>query len=339
MPVLRSMLDAVMKTRLFFTPFDLGKYAAVAVVTVFVGVRAGYGSVTNLGAVFFFDGDVAAVDPPVALVAETVGTVDLFVAGVVAVTLAAFVSAVAEFVLIDVLRTDEPRVRRYTRERLGDGTRLFVFRSVATALFFVPAFGVALLVGRAPDSFVATVVVAAVVFGVVVSLANGFTTDFVAPVMVVRDCSLLEGWRAFWAVLVREPVAFFWYAVVRSVANLVVAVGAAVAAVAVAAFYALPVAGLSLALGLTAEGQGMSPEMFVTTVAGFVLLVVVVVFYVVLVVASVAVLVQLPVRLFFRSWSLYFLGDVEEEYETLEKPDAEEALEPLSTYLSYLPKP
>lgn len=319
-----------MKTRLFFMPFELRRYAAVAVVTAFVGVRAGYGSVTNLAALFFFDGGVDTTEPLAFLVADTV---DLFVVGTVGVAVVAFVSAVAEFVLIDLLRTDETHVRLYARDRLGDGARLFVFRSVATVVFFLPALGAASLVGRAPDTVVATAVAVAVVFGVVVSLVNGFTTDFVAPVMVVRDCSLVEGWRVFARVFAREPVAFAGYAVARSVANLVVAVGATLAAVAVAAFYALPLAGLSLALGLTTEGYGLSPDMLVTTVAGFVLLVVVLVLYVALVAASVAVLVQLPVRLFFRAWSLYFLGDVEGEYETIEKPD-EDALEPLGTYLS-----
>jgi len=326
MPVFRSLADAAMKTRLFFEPFDLRRYATVAAVTAFVGVRAGYGSITNLGAVVFFDGGVKATEPLAETVAETV---DLFVLGVLAVTAATFVSALAEFVLIDLLRTDETRPRRFARDRLGAGARLFVFRLVATASFFVAAAGVASLVGNAPDGVVALAVVAALAFGSLVSLFNGFTTDFVAPIMVVRDCSLVEGWRVFAHLFAGEPLAFARYAVVRTVANLLVAVGATVAAFVVAAFYALPVAGLSLALGLTAEGF----DAVFTTLVGFVLLVVVLVFYIALVAASVAVLVQLPVRLFFRSWSLYFLGDVDEEYDILDRPDSEEAFEPLGTYL------
>jgi len=323
------MLDAVLKTRLFLLPFESRRYAAVAVVTAFVGVRAGYVSVTNLSALVFFDGGVDTAEPLAFVVANKV---DVFLVGTVAVGFAAFVSAVAEFVLIDILVTDDARPRLYVRERIGDGARLFFFRTVATAVFLISAAGVSLLVGRTSDTVVFVAVVAVLAFGVFVSVVNGFTTDFVAPVMVVSDCSLVEGWRAFWHVLVRKPFAFVGYAVARSAANLVVVVGATVAALVVAAFYALPVAGLSLALGLTTEG-GMSIDTLFTTVAGFVLLFVVVVFYVALVVASVAALVQLPVRLFFRSWALYFLGEVAEEYETLERPD-EDALEPLSTYLS-----
>lgn len=311
------MLDAITKTRLFLFPFESRRYAAVAVVTAFIGVRAGYGSVTNLVALFLFDGGVGATEPLAFAVADSS---DFFLIGAVAVTVAAFVSAVAEFVLIDVFRTDEARPRQYARGRLGDGFRLFIFRTAATAVLVLAAAGVPPLMGRASETVVLTAVVAVLVFGVLVSVVNGFTTDFVAPIMVVRGCSLLEGWRSFWGVLVREPVAFVGYAVARSAANLLVAVGATVAAVAVAAFYALPIAGMSLALGLTAEGQGLSPETLLTTLTGFVLLAVVVVLYVALVAASVAALVQLPVRLFFRSWALYFLGDVAEEYETLEKP-------------------
>lgn len=62
--ILRSMLHAAMKTRLFFRPFSLRKYVVTAVVTAFVGLRAGYGSVTNLGAVAFSTATWSLPRPP-----------------------------------------------------------------------------------------------------------------------------------------------------------------------------------------------------------------------------------------------------------------------------------
>lgn len=323
MLALRSLVYAAVKTRLFFRPFELRKYAAAASVTAFVGLRAGYGSVTNLGALALLDRGANTPEPLAGTVAESV---DLFAVGALAVLSAALVGAVAEYVLVDLLRTDEIHVRRYARDRLGHGGRLFVFRFAATAILFAfaGAAGYALVTAPVSAGFVALFAV----LGVLVSLANGFTTDFVVPVVVVRDCKLLGGWRVVARLVARRPRSFAGYAVVRVVANVAVAVVATVAAGLVAALFALPLAVSSYALGLTSGGF----DALIASAAGFVLLIVVVVVYLALVLASVAVLVQLPVRLFFRSWSLYFLGEVDEEYALLDEPET--APEPLSTYLS-----
>ncbi|MFP4187852.1 MAG: hypothetical protein ACLFR5_00360 [Halobacteriales archaeon] len=250
--------------------------------------------------------------PAVETVASAVGG-DLLVAGTVVVLVSVYLSAVVEYVLVDVLRTDEelPRLRRYAYDRADDGARLFLFRSAATASFAASA-GAALLGDGYP------VAAAFVVFAVVVSLVNGFTTDFVVPVVVVRGCSLREGWTVVSSLLRRRPRAFVGYACARVVVSLAVAVGATLAAVVVAAVYALPLAALSYALGLTSAGLGA----LATTAAGFVLLFVVAVVYVALVVASVALVVQLPIRLLVRSWSLHFLGAVDYEYALLERGES-----------------
>jgi hypothetical protein len=327
MLALRAASSAIAYTFVFFRPFKLRRYAFTALVTVFVGLRAGYGSLTNIGAVALFDTDAEAVGPAVEVVAEVVASTGAFAVGVVAVAAAALLSAVAEFVLIDVIRTDEPRLRVYARDRFGDGTRLFVFRSIATALFFVPAAGTALLVGRIPDSAVVAAFGVIAAFGIIISLLNGFTTDFVAPVMAVRDCTVLRGWKEVGSLIVDEKRAFGGYAVARVLVNVFVAVVAAVAVIVVAGLYAVPIAGASYALGLTADGLGA----VLSTTAGVVLFATVAVVYVSLVVASVAVAVQLPVRLFVRSWPMYFLGELDDEYSLVDEPD--DAVEPLSTYL------
>lgn len=327
MLALRTALDAVAYTFLFFRPFKLRRYALTALVTVFVGLRAGYGSITNLGAVALFDTDAEAVGPAVEVFTDVVASTGAFVVGFATVAVAALLSAVAEFVLIDIIRTDEPRLRVYARDRLGDGARLFVFRSVATAFFFLPAAGAALLVWRSPDSAVVVAFALAAVFGIIVSLINGFTTDFVAPVMVVRDCTVFRGWKVVGSLIREEKRAFGGYAVARILLNVFVSVVATVAVIVVAGLYAVPIAGASYALGLTAGGLGA----VLSTTAGVVLFVTVAVIYVSLVVASVAVAVQLPVRLFVRSWPMYFLGELDDEYSLLGEPDDE--VEPLSTYL------
>jgi hypothetical protein len=311
MLALRALVDAAANTREFLVPFDLRRYAAVAAVAAFVGVRAGYGSVTNLAGLVFFEDGVAVTEPAIGRLVGSAG-MDVLVFGSVVVVAAAYFSAVAEYVLVDILRTDEPRVRKRASDRIGDGARLFVFRFVVTASF-VASIAVTVL---GESGFAAPVAFA--VFGVAVSLFNGFTTDFVVPVVVVRGCTLRRGWRVVARLARRRPRAFAGYAVARVVVSLAVAVGATVAALVVAAVYALPLAALSYAFGLTSAGL----DAVIVTATGFVLLVVVAVVYVALVAASVALAVQLPVRLFVRSWSLYFLGEIDAEYALLDSDES-----------------
>jgi hypothetical protein len=302
MLALRTLVEAAGVTRDFLVPFGARRYAALAAVAAFVGVRAGYGSVTNVVGVVLFGGAVSGTDAAVGFLA---GSVDAVVVGALAVVLAAYTSAVAEFVLVDVLRSGGVR-RGFARGRLGEGARLFLFRSVATA-----SFGASALFAFLGDSV--GVLVAVGIFAVVVSLVNGFTTDFVVPVVVVREGSLSDGWRRVARLVRRRPRAFAAYAVVRVAVSVVVALGATVAAVLVAVVYAVPFGVASYALGLTSEGLSALPA----TGAGVVLLVGAAVVYVALVAASVALVVQLPVRLFVRSWSLLFLGEIDGEYAVL----------------------
>jgi len=320
-----SLWEAVRETRWFFTPFDAKKWVAVAVAAVFVGARAGYTSVTNLALVPFLPSVSAesieraptsaneAVSPAAVALADSI---DFLAVGIVALTVATFLGSVAEFVLIDVLRTGEPRLRRFLMDRFGAGIHLFLFRIVVTASLF----GVAALVGIGAVGGFGPVALAVLLpifaFSVVASIINGLTTDFVVPVMMVDDCGVLKGWKEFFPVLTENPATFLVYVVGRLLVNLAVAVGFAVSSVVIGVLLGLPVAVTGYAVSLTEGGF----DAVLASALGVALLVVVVVLYVLLLVALVALFLQLPVRLFFRSWPLYLLGRVEEEYEILDEP-------------------
>lgn len=320
-----SLWEAVRETRWFFTPFDAKKWVVVAIAAVFVGARAGYTSVTNFALIPFLPSVGAkslerattsaneAVSPAAVALADSV---DVVAIGIVALTIATFIGSIAEFVLIDVLRTDEAGLRDFVHERIDSGIHLFVFRGIVTASLF----GVAGLVGIGAVGGFGAITLALLLpvlaFGLVASIVNGLTTDFVVPVMIVEGCGVLKGWRRFIPILVKNPVTFSVYVLARLLVNIVIAVGFAVGSVVLGALVGLPVAATGYALSLT---EGGFDAVFASAL-GVALLVIVVVVYVLLLVALVALFLQLPVRLFFRSWPLYLLGRIEPRYAILDEP-------------------
>lgn len=271
--------DAVGVARRFLFPFDAGRWLRLAAIALFLGGVGGGGDagsiVTNsLGAgdePFVGPPGGPTLEPPAALPA---GTVELAVAAAAVLVglalLFGLVSSVMRLVLIDVLRTDEVRVRGPFRRRFGQGARLFGFALGLGLLVSLPliAFGgLFALSGPTPSpvrvGVAVLLVVAAALLAVPYALVVGFTNTFVAPVMVAADCGVLAGWRRFWPALTREWAQFVVYLIARILLSLVVgvAVGAvvavvgaavAVAAIAVRFVAALPFGGVEAVLGATA---------------------------------------------------------------------------------------
>jgi hypothetical protein len=314
--------DAFRATRSLLVPIDRGRWLRLAVIAAFVG-----GTVPGLGTEVTFQGGTLptpsvpsvpvsgiptggwpGVGPPTAAVLVGAAVVGAVVTAAAAV---AFVGATMAFVLVDGLTAAEGRVRVRGpfRRRLGAGLRLLGFRVsllvVVAAVVGLPvaaltASGVQFGLGVGVVALAVPYLLAVVAVGAVAFVVSRLTTDLVVPTMVAADCGVIEGWRRLRAALRGQVLTLVVYLVARivmgSVAGMIVGVAAAVA-LAVVAFPFLVVFG-PLAAGVQFVGSplaaavvvGIGALLFVPT-------------------AALAVgLVQAPVVVFFRYYSLFVLG-------------------------------
>lgn len=302
--------DALTATRRFLMPFELGTWFRLAIVAFFLG-----GAGTPLNAVNYTvegPGQFPGGPPDVPLPSEQLLAVVLALAALAAVLGLAFavVSAVMEFVLVDAVVAREIHVRRYVRDRLDEGLRLFGFQVAVgllvaglLAALFVPT----VLTGVVPPLFLLLAIPAFLVLALFVGLLFQLTTDFVVPVMLARDAGVLDGWRAFWPTLRTNLAQVALYVVVRWVLGLGVAivVGFVTGLLGLAFLF---VVGLPVGLAFFATG-GFGPLALI--------LLVVVGIPVLLAFLLAVAFVQVPVQTYFRYYALLVLADLEPEFDLL----------------------
>jgi hypothetical protein len=307
--------DALTATRRFLLPFDFGTWLRLAVVAFFLG---GAGTPTNL---FNFTvdrpgrlpGEVPGVPPDMPLPSDQLLQIVAVVAVIAAILGLAFaiLSAIMEFVLVDAVVAREIHVRRYVRDRLGKGLRLFGFQIAVGLLVVVAILALLAPVALAGGRPVLWLVVLAIPLFLGLALLVGavflLTTDFVVPVMVARDVGVLDGWRAFWPTLRADLAQVGLYVVIRWVLALGVAIAVGLVTGLIGLAF-LVVVGLPVGLAFFATG-GLGP---------LVLALAVVVGIPVLLAFLLAVaLVQVPVQTYFRYYALLVLGDLEPEFDLL----------------------
>lgn len=296
--------DALNATRAFLFPFSLGRWARLALVTLFLGgggagvqnvfqyadsigqfagPGAGPGPVGGPSALAPLAGDVTVPGP--VLLAQAgggipnalpfaLGLVGLIVIVVVVLLALLFtvLGPVFEFVFVDVIATDEVRVRSPFRRNFWKGMRLLAFSIGLGILFAVPivlAGGVLFGLGAAgftgmefADFGVAGAVALLVLllgWTLLFSLVYGFTRQFVVPVMFVDDVGVLSGWSTVWGLLkaeVRQSVVYV-------VLHFLVGIGIAVVRALLALVALIPVGIVAVAVGFgfgAVAGGAVSPD-------------------------------------------------------------------------------
>lgn len=308
--------DALEATRAFLLPFDLRRWLALALVTLFLGGVAGpvgTGGSTGGGT------DGAELSPP----ADPSGLVWLIVAALVAAVVLALAFAVVrgvmDFVLVQSLREERVEIRRFWSAHWPQGLRLFAFRlAVDVVTLVVVAVPLALVVLSAPfgatpaDSLmlflgILLLIPVLLVVPATATLLKGLTTAFVVPVMILEGGGVLDGWRRFWPTLRAEWKEYVGYVVVNLVlafgTSIAFTVGAAVGAVVLAVpFLVLFAAGF--ALRTVSEPVGLAALAVVGLGYGLALLVVV-------------ALVKAPLVTFLRYYALFVLGDTDPDVDPI----------------------
>ncbi|MFT4892197.1 MAG: hypothetical protein ACI9YT_003138 [Halobacteriales archaeon] len=332
-----ALSDALDATRAFLWPFDAGRWLRLALITFFV-----FGSIGGFppgGSFQVGDGDVqvgpvggdrapdgwvvgdwsgpfASADPG----GVTLGDFEAalwFVLAIVAIGLVLgllylFVGSIMEFVFYEALRSERVSVREYAGDHLGLGVSLFAFRVVLGLLAVVLVGGAIALVFfsalSGPVTVVAALLILAPLFfllGILGYLVNLFTTEFVAPIMLLEDRGVLSGWRRFWGVLRGDWGEFLIYALIRFGLNLAAGLVLGILVGFVAVLLAIPFGGIGVLLWI-----GLGDP---TTIGTGVLVVIgLLALLYALVVAIAAALVAVPVITYLRYFALLVLGDADE---------------------------
>ena len=317
--------DALDATRAFLWPFDLATWLKLALVVFFLG---GTGSVnpfqfsSNVPSTGGPSDPVTPTGPGLPSLSEIVNAltpiewaiVGAFVGAVLLLGFGfAFVGAVMEFVFVESIRHERVSIREYWGERWRQGGRLFGFRLVVGLLSLAVAGGVVLaaawplLTGDGGFSIALLLLAILVAIGValVSALLNGFTTQFIVPVMVAEDRAVLDAWRRFWPTVTGQWKQYLAYAFMRIV--LTIAVGIVVG-------IATTIAALVLAIPFVIVGIVGVALLSVSEIAGgAVIAIAIVLFTLILIVLS--LLVAVPVQTYLRYYALLVLGDTEAEFD------------------------
>jgi len=313
--------DAIDAARAFLWPFDLGRWARLALVMFFVGSAGGTPP-------FQFGGGApsgsGSQTPDVSGIPETLpppgGTELAVIAAIFGIILLLglaflFVGSVMEFVFVESLRREDVTIRRYWSERWRQGARLFGFRVVLGALTLAVIGGTLaavlwpLLVGEGAFSigllFLAIPVF--VVISVISGLVGGFTTMFVVPVMIVEESGLLSAWRRFWPTMTGQWKQYVVYAVLSFVLQLVAGILASIVTV-------LGAIGVGIPLGVFGlVGVGL---LSVSHLAGWAIIALAVLLFV-LAAIVIGLLVAVPIQTYLRYYALLVLGDTEAEFDLI----------------------
>lgn len=308
-----DLADALTATREFLFPFEWGRWLRLALLSLFVAGGSGGGAPPN-GAQFTTEAPTFGPGPDVPmgqfqqLIEQNLGLIiGLIAFGVLLALVVAWVAAVFEFALLQSLRSEEVRVRRYFSAYRGAGTRLFAFRLLFGLGLAVIFGGVALLVigpvvlGATPQFLLVLVALAPVFFvvGVIAAIVYVFTTAFVAPIMLLEDRGVLSAWGRFWGVFKAEWEQFLVFLLVGLFVMIVFGILLGIATAILTVVVAIPF-GIVFFFVFMGTGSVFNPIWAVLLGVPFLLLVLLV-----------GAFVQVPVQTYLRYWALLILGDVD----------------------------
>ncbi|KAB1196789.1 MULTISPECIES: hypothetical protein [Haloferax] len=324
--------DARDATGSLLLPFDLGRWARLALIALFVGgLGSGGGTAGNAGNSGFTvpaDGGVPPGGVPIDSLPGfvTPGSVLAIIVALAALFLLlglvwSVVASVMQFVFVDAVVSKDVRIRKPFRERLGLGLRLFVFQvGLVVAVFLLLGLPLAAVVlgGISLDGSVfllaIPLVFLAILVFLVLAIALQLTTDFVVPTMIAEDRPVIDSWRRVAPLFRAEFSEFGLYVLIRFVLGILAGIAVGVAAALVLLVVAIPFAIVGGGIVLALTGAQVS----VFSPVGLVLLGALGVLFV-LTAITVGAFVQMPVVTFFRYYSLFLLGSTDESLDLVSR--------------------
>ncbi|EMA40041.1 DUF7544 domain-containing protein [Halobiforma nitratireducens] len=312
MDAIDDLGDAIDVTRDLLLPVRAGLWLKLAIVVLFVGGSMGLG---GGGGVPTGDIDPALEETGVDAPAEELPEDVLLFVGVVLLVglllwlLLGLIGAIMEFVFLESLRSMEVRIRRFGKENLGRALQLFLFRIVAgilLALLIGGPIAVVLLSASSLEAAAGSLVLIgllAIPVYFVYAITMRFTSEFVAPVMLLEKRGILSAWGRFWGTLTSNLAEYAVYLVLVWILQLVVNIAAGILLVFGALLVIIPFAIVAVLLTMLGD-IGVLLAIFVVILGA-------------LAVILVYALIQMPIRTYFQYYALLLLGDTKPELDLI----------------------
>lgn len=174
-------------------PVERAEWTGLIALLVFIG--QGGGLILTAGALApIVVGQLLGLQPMGAYVA-----IASAIGGAIGLLLA---SSIAEFAFVEALRSDRVAIRADSRRYLRYGLWLFAFRVVLGVVVSVVVMAPYLLVltgvaagAEASGALFVLVWPLVMIVTIPTALVQGFTREFVVPIMIVEDCGPITGWR------------------------------------------------------------------------------------------------------------------------------------------------
>jgi len=222
--VIGPISDALAKTKLLlFKPFDISRWFAIgfcAWLTMLAGQGGGFnfyhpsGRGTGVQIGNYIQAHLMLIISLVSAVAA---------AGVIIMLVFLWLSSRGSFMFLHCVAQNKAEVKLPWRQYRYQGNSLFLFRLIFGLIAFVClvsiciAFSIPIFVMRHNPQIITIIIIIAVGAPILIILSIGFalvgkfTKDFVVPIMYLRNCGCMAGWKEFLPLLRANIGRFILY--------------------------------------------------------------------------------------------------------------------------------
>ena len=316
---------AMTKTRqMLFEPFDLTKWAKLAIILFFIGGGGGFGSNFNSnpsGSNFGNFGEQSDVELDAFVEAAVSGIsafVDQYLTYIVLAVLAillvivlfSYISNVMQFVFVESVVRNQVTIRAYIRNNLGNGLQLFILNwtlnivfLIAIILSLLPALSV-ILDGDISTVFFGSFILffLVLVIGIIILAILSSFINLAIPVMLYENVGVLKALSKVISTAVHSIPQMLVYWIIRGVLGIIIGIAAVIIGLIVflIAGLVLLLIGIVVYMILTLLGFGFT-NLVVMIVLGllFVASLIMLIFL--------AILATVPLPVFMRYHALLFL--------------------------------
>ncbi|MDI6783013.1 MAG: hypothetical protein QME64_02835 [bacterium] len=333
------------KNLLFTRPFSLKKWVKLALVAWLAGEAFVGGSGGGCNFNFPFLGEEKSHPAPLPPVfsdawrylLDHIVTIIILVAIIIALLITislifAVLRAIFAFIFLDSLKTNQVAVGAGFAQYQWLGWRLFLFRFIfGLIVFFFVILAIAIPVLIAVGSVGSFegleqanwALIFFLIFGIIIllipiiiisALIDSFTNNFVVPTMYVQNLGVIPAWKRYWRTL-RLHV---WDTVRFILMKFVLGLAGGVISFAVALFTLIPFALIGLIIGglvyliLTALNLAVGKLVFIITAVSIPILILIIPLIFIM------LCLMLPLAVFFRVYTLMFLGACDPELTVLQ---------------------